>query len=152
MNMKNVSVKFGWLAISLTAFVLSAFVLAGCKNNDPEDQTGDVEDPKWTVTVDNNMTMSMTVVAKVSFTQNQGVLAAFIDDVCCGVAGKEEFKDGLYFLYISPATEAGGDVKLRFYSPDLKRIFAADKTFPFANDTQLGTVAEPFAPTFVLEK
>ena len=150
--MKSLSVHFRSFVFCMTAVLFGTFLLSGCEKSDPQDSSKDVDDPKWTVTVDNNMTMSMTVVAKVNFTESPGVLAAFMDGACCGVAGKEEFKEGLYFLYISPATEAGGDVQLRFYSPDLKRIFAADKAFPFVNDSQLGTVLDPYTPNFVMEK
>ena len=97
------------------------------------------------------MTASMTAIVKVSFAQNEGTLAAFIGEDCCGIA---EYKAdyGLYWLYLSPAAETGGDVQLRFYSPDLKRIFDAASTFPFSNDTQLGSIAEPYTPEWTVAK
>ena len=93
----------------------------------------------------------MTAIIKVSFTSKEGTLGAFIGNDCCGIAEYNAEYD-TYWLYISPSTEAGGDVQLRFFSPDLKRIFSASSTFPFRNDTQLGTVAEPYTPSWVAPK
>ena len=133
--------------------ILCALLLlaAGCKDKkeepvDPYVTPGTTENPNWVITVDTgDLTASMTALVNVSFTSQPGALAAFMGNDCCGVA---EYKTelGLYWLYISPATAAGGDVQLRFYSPDLKRIFDATSTFPYRNDTQLGTVAEPYTP------
>ena len=142
------SLLIGRVGVGL--LLVCALALTGCEQ-DPFKTPGKVEDPQWKVTVDNNLSASMTAVVKVSFSESQGTLAAFIGDACCGVA--EYLADeNLYFLYITPPTENGGDVLLRFYSPELKRIFDANATVPFVNDTQLGTVATPFTPTFVVAK
>ena len=136
---------------------------AGCKDkNTPEEQTpakpaeqstqGNVEDPKWVVTVENDLTSSMTAVVKVTVSDQPGTLAAFMGDACCGVA---TFNDevGLYWLYMSPATEAGGDVQLRFYSPEFKHIYNAKETFPFRNDdVDLGNVSTPYTPEWVVSE
>lgn len=135
------------------ALLCSVFcILTGCKGKEepvnPFVNPGTTENPNW-VTGENNMTASMTAIVKVSFAQNEGTLAAFMGDKCCGIATyKADY--GLYWLYISPATEAGGDVQLRFYSPDLKRIFVAKEVFPFHNDTQLGSITEPYTPEWTV--
>lgn len=138
-----------WSKVVLCAGLL---LTAGCKENqqpvDPYVTPGTTENPNWVVTIDNDMTASMTTIVKVSFTQKEGTLAAFIGNDCCGVA---EFNSeyGLYWLYISsPATEGSGAVQLRFYSPELKRIFDATTTFPFSNDSHLGSVSEPYTPSW----
>jgi len=141
------------LARALSFCVLcSVFcILTGCKKEEPVNpyvDPGTTENPNW-VTGENNMTASMTAIVKVSFAQNEGTLAAFMGDKCCGIATyKADY--GLYWLYISPATEAGGDAQLRFYSPDLKRIFVAKEVFPFRNDTQLGSITEPYTPEWTV--
>ena len=112
---------------------------------------GDVENPNWVVTVENDMTASMTAIVKASFSGQPGTLAAFIGEDCCGIADYNA-ESGLYWLYILPATDKEDDIQLRFYSPDLKRIFHATTTFPFRNDTQLGTVAEPYSPKWTVAK
>ena len=95
------------------------------------------------ITVDTtDMTASMTAIVKVAFAQSEGTLAAFMGNDCCGIA---QYIEGLYWLYLSPATNAQ-DVQLKFYSPNLKRIFVAKETFPFVNDGQQGTVSKPFTP------
>lgn len=135
-------------------FALCALLLlaAGCKDNsDPFVTPGNVANPEWTVSGENNMTSSMTAVVKVSFAENEGTLATFMGDQCCGIA-EYIAEYGLYWLYMSPVTEAGGDVQLRFYSPDLKRIFDATSTFPYSNDSQLGSVAEPYTPQWSVAK
>ena len=135
-------------------FALCALLLlaAGCKDNsDPFVTPGNVANPEWTVSGENNMTSSMTAVVKVSFAENEGTLATFMGDQCCGIA-EYIAEYGLYWLYMSPVTEAGGDVQLRFYSPDLKRIFDATSTFPYSNDSQLGSVAEPYTPQWCVAK
>ena len=129
--------------------LLFLLTLVGCEEKDPFVTPGKVENPNWVITVDNNMTVSMTALVQVSFAQNEGVLAAFMGEECCGIG---EYIDGLYWLYITPATEDGGEVQLKFYSPDLKRIFVAEDTFPFRNNDMLGTVANPYSPSWVVAK
>ena len=135
-----------WFLIPVFLF---AFVLTGCKDNsDPFVDPGKTEDPKWEVTVENDMSRSMTAVVKVSFTEDEGTLAAFIGDECADIAS---FVDGLYLLYISPVHEEGDVVQLRFYSPVLKRIFVAKETIPYRNDTNLGTTSAPYTPEWTVE-
>lgn len=135
--------------IALCAVLLFA---AGCKDKkddpvNPQVEPGTTENPNWVITVDNDMTSSMTAIVKVSLGKNAGTLAAFMGKDCCGIAEYNE-ESGLYWLYISPAKEAS-EVQLKFYSPDQKRIFNATSTFPFRNDTQLGTVAAPYTPEWL---
>ncbi len=120
--------------------------LAACES-DPFVNPGATENPNWVVTVENDPTSSMTAIVKVSFAANEGILAGFMGDECCGIA---EYKAdlGLYTLYLSPAPETGEDIQLRFYSPDLKRIFVAPETLPFRNDAIIGSVAEPYTPAW----
>ena len=97
------------------------------------------------------MTVSMTAVVRVSFTDRPGTLAAFIGNDCCGIA---EYKEdlGLYWLYISPMTNdqsSSSEVQLRFYSPYLKRIFYASETIPFSNGLHLGSVSVPYSPEWI---
>ena len=143
---------------NLSKIFLCAVLLlaAGCKDKEqpvnPFVDPGTIENPDWVLTVDTtDLSVSMTAVVKVSFAQSEGSLAAFMGNDCCGIADYNADL-GLYWLYISPATEQGGNVQLRFYSPDLKRIFGATSTFPFRNDTQLGTVAEPYTPEWEVTK
>ena len=124
---------------------------AGCKDNsDPYVNPGTVEDPQWKITVDTtDMTTSMTAIVKVAFTDKQGTLAAFMGDDCCAIA---DYIEGLYWLYISPAANVNAGVSLKFYSPDLKRIYVAKQTFPFVNDGQKGTVSAPYTPEWEVVK
>jgi len=136
-----------WSKLAMIFAVL--LMVAGCKDQtDPFVDPGKTEDPNWVVTVGNDMSSSMTAVVKMSFATQPGTLAAFMGNDCCGIA--EYLADyDLYWLYISPSTVAeADDVQLRFYSPELKRIFDANEVFTFRNETQLGTVAEPFTPTW----
>ena len=139
--------------------VLCTVFFTGCKDRQnepvgPDVKPGTTENPDWVITVENDMTASMTAIVKVSFTDKPGILAAFVGEDCCGVTTEEDYIDGLYFLYISPASndEKTNDISLRFYSPDLKRIFEATNTFPFVNDGHQGTVAEPFTPEWIIAK
>ena len=138
-------------SLCLLALAVSIFALTGCeKKNDPFHKKGNTPDPHWTVETAQTMPISMTVTVRVEFANSEGSLAAFIDDTCCGVA---EYVNGLYYLYITPLTEdGGGEVKLRFYSPDLKRIFKAKETFPFINNEQIGTPNDPYTPEWTVDK
>ena len=90
------------------------------KPEEPKSNTGNVADPQWVVTVETDLNSSMTVVAKVTLGDNNGTLAAFIGDDCCGVA-KAQDEDGLYLLFISPS-ESGNTITFKFYSPAQKHI------------------------------
>lgn len=133
--------------------VLCAVLFASCEQKDPYVNPGNVEDPQWKITVDTtDMTASMTAIVKVSFTDKQGTLAAFMGDDCGGIA---DYIDGLYYLYISPSANGGSvlaNVRLRFYSPDLKRVFVSKQTFPFVNDGNQGSVSAPFTPEWEVAK
>ncbi len=133
--------------------VLCAVLFASCEQKDPYVNPGNVEDPQWKITVDTtDMTASMTAIVKVSFTGKQGTLAAFMGDDCGGIA---DYIDGLYYLYISPSANGGSvlaNVQLRFYSPDLKRVFVSKQTFPFVNDGNQGSVSAPFTPEWEVAK
>ena len=130
--------------------VLCAVLFASCEQKDPYVNPGNVEDPQWKITVDTtDMTASMTAIVKVSFTDKQGTLAAFMGDDCGGIA---DYIDGLYYLYISPSANSNANVQLRFYSPDLKRVFVSKQTFPFVNDGNQGSVSAPFTPEWEVAK
>ena len=130
--------------------VLCAVLFASCEQKDPYVNPGDTPDPQWKITVDTtDMTASMTAIVKVSFTGKQGTLAAFMGDDCGGIA---DYIDGLYYLYISPSANSNANVRLRFYSPDLKRVFVSKQTFPFVNDGNQGSVSAPFTPEWEVAK
>ena len=138
------------MAKSYWLMALLLVVLMGCEKKEqpvnPYVDPGTTENPQWKITVDTtDMTSSMTAIVRVSFTQSEGTLAAFMGNECCGIG---EYTEGLYWLYISPASEQGGNVQLRFYSQHLKRIFVAKETFLFINDGHLGSVNDPYIPTW----
>ena len=136
----------------LVCILCSVFcTLTGCENPDPYVNPGDTPDPHWVITVENDMTSSMTVIVKVSFAEQAGTLAAFIGDDCCAVTTSVDFVDGLYYLYISPSAQ-GEDVQLKFYSPNLKRIFVAKQTFKYNNNDRLGSPSAPYTPTWTVAK
>ena len=140
-----------------------AICFAGCKDNAPESFNGNVARPTWTAPEVSDMSSSMTAVVKVDlkamypsraadFVLNDNdLLAAFFGETCLGVASPQ---DGLFFLYIAgPTANANANaVTLRYYSAHYKNLFEARDAFPFVNDTNLGTVAEPFKPAFVVAK
>jgi len=134
--------------LALCSLFLAALV--GCKDKEPENpyiNPGTTENPQWKITVDTtDMTSSMTAIVRVSFTQSEGTLAAFMGNECCGIG---EYIEGLYWLYISPASEQS-NVQLKFYSPDLKRIFVAGDTFPYVNHGHQGSVNNPATPTWIV--
>ena len=159
--MKNMMLQVkNWSKSSIFNFQFSILctlliLAAGCKKSDPFVDPGDTPDPMWTITVENDMTSSMTAIVKVSFTDQsdslsttQGTLAAFIGNDCCGIAEYQTEYD-LYWLYISPAKEMT-DVVLRFYSPHLKRIFQAKETFTYVNDGHIGTFTNPYIPKWTV--
>ena len=152
--------------IALCTVLLMA---AGCKSPEPENpfvDPGNTTDPEWVITVENNMTASMTAIVRVTFTEQPGTLAAFMGEDCCGIAQYDP-ANALYWLYITPPSSndqqtndqqtndqrlTTNDIRLRFYSPSLKRIFDAAATIPFRNDDRLGTLTEPFTPEWTVSK
>lgn len=158
--------------ISLIITCVLLLLAVGC-SNEPDTFIGNQEKPTtWTVPDDYDMTTSMTAIVKVDLSltypeqmksvsdtvqllSENDLLAAFVDSTCLGVA---QFVEGLFFLYITtPAGEASlltnhQSVTLRYYSAYFKNTFEALDAFLFANDTQQGTVSQPFKPEFLMVK
>ena len=142
--------------------------VAGCKKdvNEPqpvpvpvpatEEQTihGNQPRPSWVVTDESNLQSSMTAIIKVTTLNGQAIddtmvgaddlLAAFIGEKCVGIA---EYKDGLFYLYLS-AEE--GTVTLRYYSAYYTNLFEVKEAFVYRNNASIGTVSEPYCPQWVV--
>ena len=153
--MKNMTSPAKSCSILLCALLLFA---AGCKDkNAPESLNGNVARPTWTAIEVPDMTSSMTAVIKVanlngqivndSIVNEDDLLAAFSGETCLGTAQPQ---DGLFYLFVAGINN--DPVTLRYYSAHYKNLFEAKDAFPFVNDDHLGTVAEPFIPTFVVVK
>lgn len=154
-------------------------LLAGCKkeNNTPDQPqpaaeviSGNVEQPAWVGIKDDeyDMTSSMTIVVKVdlSLTYPEQVaqanwqvvegdlLAAFSGETCLGVAAPQADMANLFNLFVAGSNKQNvGDVQLRYYSKQLKNIFAATETFPYSNGGSLeSSVSKPYAPKFEVQK
>ena len=134
---------------------------AGCKDKNTPDNnkfTGNSERPSWTAPVEYDYTSSMTAVIKVDLAaqypdqasdfvlNDEDILAAFAGENCLGIASPQE---GLFFLFV---VGAEGSVTLRYYSKHYKNIFVANNAFEFRNDANIGTIANPLKPIFMLEK
>ena len=123
-----------------------------------ETLAGNVARPSWTAPDVYDMTSSMTALVKVDLKAQypklaadykldaNDVLGAFSGDTCLGVG---KIVDGLFFIYID-ATE--GAVTLRYWSAQYKNLFEAKDAFPYANESSLGTLAEPLVPAFTVVK
>ena len=147
---------------------------AGCKKTvnepdsvtpDPEPQpevvvlTGNVARPTdWTVSEDYDYSSSMTAVVRVDLMQqypdaaqdfvltDDDLLGAFGDDgTCLGVVSPDE--EGLFYLFIAGPTSVSEAVILRYWSGHYSNLFVAEP-FPFVNDGQQGSYAEPYVPDF----
>ena len=120
--------------------------------------------PEWAALADHDFSTSMTAVIKVeslagkalndSLFSADDMLAAFIQEQCCGVATLDP-TTGLFFLYIAMPNGMSGSnaqlpVSLRYYSARFTNIYEAKDVFMFANDTQQGLVADPYIPVFKL--
>jgi hypothetical protein len=146
----------------LTALVICTLVFTGCKNNEPENFSGNVSKPTWSVPSNYDYTSSMTAVIKVDLAaqypslaakwqiQSDDLLAAFVEGECIGVATLLD--NGLFNLYLSSPSQGSGKLTLRYYSAYFKNLFVATDAFVFKTDSHLGTVAAPFTPKFVVEK
>ena len=75
-QVKNSKLK----AIGLWLITILFVALTGCEQGDPFVNPGDTPNPNWVLTVENDMTSSMTAVVKVSFAEKEGILAAFIGE------------------------------------------------------------------------
>ena len=149
----------------LSIMCCSLLLLAGCNNqptNTSEILAGNEPTPAWSDPTEYDYSSSMTAVVKVDLLNvypesakdwvlmENDRLAAFIDDVCCGVA---VLQDDLFWLYITePQNPSGNTVTLRYYSAHFKNIFEADNAFSFENDSHQGSITEPLRPTFKLVK
>ena len=127
-----------------------------------QDLNGNAARPTWTAAENPDMTASMTAVIAVqqlngvaipdSCVGGNDVLAAFSGETCLGIAQYNE-EAHLFFLYIAgPTTNDQGQtthVTLRYWSAHYTNLFELKDAFRFANDTQLGSPAEPYIPAFV---
>ena len=123
-----------------------------------ETLAGNVARPSWTAPDVYDMTSSMTALVKVDLKAQypklaadykldaNDVLGAFSGDTCLGVG---TIVDGLFFIYID-ATE--GAVTLRYWSAQYKNLFEEKDAFTYANESSLGTVAEPLVPALTVVK
>ena len=130
--------------------------VAGCKKgvNEPQTIHGNQPRPSWVVTDESNLLSSMTAIIKVTTLNGQAIddtmvgaddlLAAFIGEECVGIA---EYKDGLFYLYLS-AEE--GNVTLRYYSAYYTNLFEVKDAFMYRNNASIGTVSEPYCPQWVV--
>ena len=130
--------------------------VAGCKKdvNEPQTIHGNQPRPSWVVTDESNLQSSMTAIIKVTTLNGQAIddtmvgaddlLAAFIGEECVGIA---EYKDGLFYLYLS-AEE--GIVTLRYYSAYYTNLFEVKDAFVYRNNASIGTVSEPYCPQWVV--
>ena len=162
--MKNMMLPVRSFSILL---LTAALCFASCDDkNKPtptpteQDLHGNAARPAWTAPANPDPSISMTAVIAVqklegitipdSVVSANDVLAAFSGETCLGIA---KYEEGLFFLYIaSPVTGNPSSVTLRYYSAHYKNLFEAVNAFPFVNDTQQGTTAEPFIPAFVVAK
>jgi len=123
-----------------------------------ETLAGNVARPSWTAPDVYDMTSSMTALIKVDLKAQypklaadykldaNDVLGAFSGDTCLGVG---TIVDGLFFIYID-ATQ--GAVTLRYWSAQYKNLFEAKDAFPYANESKIGTVAQPYTPKWSVVK
>jgi len=130
--------------------------VAGCKKgvNEPQTIHGNQPRPSWVVTDESNLQSSVTATIKVTTLNGQAIddtmvgaddlLAAFIGEECVGIA---EYKDGLFYLYLS-AEE--GIVTLRYYSAYYTNLFEVKDAFVYRNNASIGTVSEPYCPQWVV--
>ena len=130
--------------------------VAGCKKgvNEPQTIHGNQPRPSWVVTDESNLQSSVTATIKVTTLNGQAIddtmvgaddlLAAFIGEKCVGIA---EYKDGLFYLYLS-AEE--GTVTLRYYSAYYTNLFEVKDAFVYRNNASIGTVSEPYCPQWVV--
>ena len=144
--------------VVLKLLLLSILLLsvAGCKKdvNEPQTIHGNQPRPSWVVTDESNLLSSMTAIIKVTTLNGQAIddtmvgaddlLAAFIGENCVGIA---EYKDGLFYLYLS-AEE--GTVTLRYYSAYYTNLFEVKDAFVYRNNASIGTVSEPYCPQWVV--
>ena len=162
---------------AIIASIAMLFLALGCKKNNqnepvqpqpepqpqPESIIGNVSAPAWTAPEDYDMPSSMTAVVKIDLSslytaeqlsgagyqlKAEDKVAAFAGDECLGVI---ELQNGLFFVYIN-APKTDSDITLKYYSSVLKHIYADKESFPFINDTQLGSAGSPYTPIWTIEK
>ena len=159
------------IRITITLCIL-LLIAAGCKKNNTSDEpttpsiVGNEAKPEWIMPDNSNPTQSMTMLVKVDLSNyaeelaqvdykvsENDLLAAFMGEQCVGTA---VLVDGLFQLYIiNPNADSNPNsddtqIKLMYYSSELKNIFISLETLAFINDQHLGTFSEPFSPVFAL--
>ena len=151
----------------LSALLSCLLLLAvtGCKdkNTTPQSLKGNEARPTWTAPDEYDYSSSLAPVLRLlleaqyptraaDFTISEDdLLAAFAGNQCLGVT---EPQDGLFYLFIAgPDTEEQTTgITLRYWSAHYTNLFVAENAFPFVNDDQKGTIAEPFVPVLKLDR
>lgn len=182
LQVKNSNSPKSWLTLLAVALLTVLTVsFSGCQdNNNPQDLTpfeslvGSVETPAWQSPEDYDMTASMTAIVRVDISQsftarqlaevkkklgtdqviNEGdLLAAFSGETCLGVDTIKVGQTDLFFLFMAGSNDVTAkDIQLRYYSTLLKNILIANQSFAFSNDGHIGSVKEPYTPTWAIAK
>ncbi len=158
----------------ILCYALLVLLAVGCKGkNDPTDPTkvdivGNQSSPAWTAISEFDPLISMTMLVDVDLNLSYpeqvrafeaasetaivgpgDKMAVFSEEQCLAVTELND--DGNFYLYVAqPKSQTVRSIQLRYYSAALKNIFVSEETYSFANETQLGTYANPFMPKFIL--
>ena len=162
--------KLGLYSVLCILSVLTVLFAACDKKDNPTPEKnlyGNAARPAWTAPANPDPSISMTAVIAVqklegitipdSVVSANDVLAAFSGETCLGIA---KYEEGLFFLYIASLTSSSASgpssnsaaITLKYWSAHYTNLFVAADAFPFVNDTQLGSPAEPYVPAFIKVK
>lgn len=132
--------------VYILLFILSV-VLSACENRETATK---YPKPDWTVTENNDYSVSMTAAIQLPETLNpylteDDLMVALVGDEVRGVAKAFE---GVFYLQILGSEEETSQVSFRYWNAQTQFIYRAEETFPFVENAIHGTPDEPLVLTF----
>ena len=133
-------------SIYIIVLIIAATMMS-CKKNEAVTQ---YDNPHWTLTDKDEYSVSMTAAIQLPENLNPTLteddqMIALIGGEIRGVANLYE---GIFYFQILASENETGKIVFRYWSGRTQYKYESEESFPFQQDTQLGTPDEPKVLTF----
>ena len=133
-------------SLSVILLIISV-VMVACKPKNPATK---YENPNWTLTENNDYSVSMTAAVRLPDNLNPYLteddqMVALVGTEVRGVAHPYQ---GVFYIHIMGTDDEKVNVSFQYWSANTQYKYQADEVYPFKQDAILGTPDEPLVLTF----